>query len=401
MTSPRPLTVVCFASYFKGEDFLRECRRQGCRVILITAEKLAREAWPRESIDELRLMPDLSKRDDVIRGVSYLARTRDIDRIVPLDEYDVETAAALREHLRVPGMGETTARYFRDKLAMRLRARERALLVPEFTPVFTYDRVRDWLARVPPPWLLKPRASAATMGIRKLHEPEQLWQRLDELGDEQSFHVLERFVPGDIYHVDSIVSEREVLFSSVHRYGRPPMTVAHEGGLSTTRTVPRGSPQRRALQGMNRDLIAALGLVRGVTHAEFIEGRDDGRFYFLEIAARVAGAHIADVVAAATGLNLWVEWARIETATEERPYHLPPARELYAGSIISLARQERPDTSAYDDPEIVWRLERRHHAGLIVASPDPERVESLLESYARRFHTDFFATLPPAERPTA
>ena len=59
----------------------------------------------------------------------FLARTRLIDRIVPLDDYDVETAAALREHLRVPGMGDTTARYFRDKLAMRVQARDRGLQV--------------------------------------------------------------------------------------------------------------------------------------------------------------------------------------------------------------------------------------------------------------------------------
>jgi hypothetical protein len=69
--------------------------------------------------------------------------------------------------------------------------------------------------------------------------------------------------------------------------------------------------------------------------------------------------------------------------------------------VISLARQERPDTSAYDDPEIVWRLDKRHHAGFVVASDDPARVASLLESYARRFAEDFLATLPPPEKPTS
>src|SRR5262249_21258530 len=101
----QPLTILCLASYEKGEAFLRECKRQGCRVILITVEKLCDANWPREAIDEVFYMPDGYSRDDIIKGVSYLARSQIIDRIVPLDEYDQETAALLREHLRVPGMG--------------------------------------------------------------------------------------------------------------------------------------------------------------------------------------------------------------------------------------------------------------------------------------------------------
>lgn len=395
------MTILCMASYEKGEEFLRECKRQGCKVLLLTVEKLGQAPWPRESIAEVFLMPDLSHLDDVIRAVSYLARTQAIDRIVPLDEFDVETAAAVREHLRLPGMGGTTARYFRDKLAMRVAARDRGIPVPDFCPVLNYDQLRDYMARVPPPWLLKPRSEASAIGIRKIRAPDDLWPILDQLGDLQSFSVLERYVAGDIFHVDSIVSDATVLFAAAHGYGHPPMNVAHEGGIFTTRTLPRGSEEERALHGVNRDVIRALGLMRGVTHTEFIRGRDDGRFYFLEIAARVAGAYIAEVIAAATGLNLWAEWAKIECATKERPYRLPEHRQDYAGSVICLARQEHPDTSAYDDPEIVMRVNKRHHAGLIVASPDHARVKELVESYSQRFREDFFATLPLPDKPTS
>jgi hypothetical protein len=78
----------------------------------------------------------------------------------------------------------------------------------------------------------------------------------------------------------------------------------------------------------------------------------------LEIAARVGGANIAETVEAATGLNLWAEWASIEIAGEDGSYNVPPHQDDYAGVIISLARQEYPDTSAIDDPEIVYRLNK-------------------------------------------
>jgi biotin carboxylase len=401
MTVSRPLTILCLASYEKGAEFMRECKRQNCRVLLLTSESIAGVEWPRESIDGIFLMPDVNKKwklDDVIKGVSYLARTEMIDRIVALDDFDLETAAALREHLRVPGMGETTTRYFRDKLAMRMRAQEAGIPVPDFVHVLNYESLRDFMAQVPSPWLLKPRFEASATGIQKLHSPDELWSAIEELGDRQSFYILERYVPGDIFHVDSIISEKEIIFAAAHRYGSPPLDVAHEGGVFTTSTILHDSDDERALLSLNSEVLNAKGLVRGVSHTEFIKGREDERFYFLETSARVGGANIVELVEAATTINLWAEWAKIEIARGEQDYQLPPLRQDYAGLIVSLARQEHPDTSAYADEEIAWRMNKHYHAGLIVKSSDPARVADLLEDYTKRFYNDFFAREPLPER---
>jgi biotin carboxylase len=401
MTDSRPVTILCLASYEKGAEFMRECKRQGCRVLLLTSESIASADWPRESIDEVFLIPDKNKKwrlDDVIKGVSYLARTERIDRIVPLDDFDLETAAALREHLRVPGMGETTTRYFRDKLAMRMRASESGIPVPEFIHVLNYEQLSDFMARIPPPWLIKPRFEASATGIRKLNSAEEFWQAVEELGDRQSFYLLERYVPGDIYHVDSVISEKEIIFAAAHKYGTPPLNVSHEGGVFTTSTVERGSEDERALLAVNQEVLKTKGLVRGVSHTEFIKGREDGQFYFLETSARVGGANIVELVEAANGINLWAEWAKIEIARGESQYQLPPLRHDYAGLIVSLARQKHPDTSPYTDKEIVWRMNKHYHAGLIFMSPDQSRIAHLLDEYTSRFYKDFFATHPLPER---
>ncbi|MGD2078005.1 MAG: ATP-grasp domain-containing protein, partial [Chloroflexota bacterium] len=321
---------------------------------------------------------------------------------VALDDFDVETAAALREHLRIPGMGDTTARYFRDKLAMRMQAQEMGILVPKFTPVFNHGEIRAFTHEVSPPWVLKPRSQAGAMGIRKVFGDDELWRTLEELGDKASHFVLEQFVEGDIFHVDAIVSEREAVFAEVHRYWRPLLAVSHEGGVFITRTVGRQSREAKKLRDLNRNLMEALGMVRGVTHTEFILGAEDNRFYFLETAARVGGANIAELVEHATGINLWAEWAAIELGDIRGvAYELPPAESDYAGILICLARQEHPDTSAYDDSEVVWRLDKKNHAGLIVASPDQARIEELLADYSRRFATDFLAYVPPLEEAPA
>ncbi|HYW47693.1 MAG TPA: ATPase [Bryobacteraceae bacterium] len=393
------MTFLCLASYEKGHEFLRESKRQGCGVLLLTSLSLKDKArWPADSIDEIFYMPDHDhkwNRQDTLKSVSFLARTRAIDRIVALDDFDVDVAAMLREHLRVPGMGETTVRYFRDKLAMRMKAAEAGIRVPAFVHVLNYDRLRGFLDRVTPPWVLKPRSMAGALGIRKIHSADELWPLLDALGDLQSNYLLEQFVPGDIFHVDTIVYERQIRFAIASGYGRPPMEVSHEGGVFTTRVLERDSEDARQLLEVNQQVMPAFGMVRGVSHTEFIRAREGGGIYFLETSARVGGAHIAELVEAATGLNLWAEWAKLEVAGGQGGYAPPEARQDYAGLLVCLARQEHPDTSAYSDPEIVWRMDRPNHVGLIVKSPSAGRVRDLLGQYVERVQRDFLAFVPP------
>jgi biotin carboxylase len=399
MPESRPLTLLCITTYEKGQDFMRECKRLGCKVLLLTAEKLRDADWPHESLDDTFYLPAELPLADIIQAVTHLAQTHKLDRIVALDEFDMETAATLREHLRVPGMGLTTMRYFRDKLAMRMRALDRGVSVPDFVPVFNHNDIRYYLENVRGPWVLKPRQEASAIGIKKIHNSDELWTILEQLGNKQSNYLLEKFVPGEVYHVDSVVSENEVVFANVSKYGKPPMNVAQGGGVFTTFTVSRGTDADTGLRTINRELIAALGLMRGVAHTEFIQAHEDGHFYFLECAARVGGAYISEMVEAATDINLWREWARIEIAGGDGTYKLPPVREEYAGVVLSLARQENPDTSAYNDPEVCLRIKKHHHAGLVLRSYDPERVRSLLENYAPRFVQDFLAVEPPREKP--
>ena len=400
MAEKRPPTFLCITTYEKGQEFMRECKRSGCRVLLLTAEKLRDADWPRESLDDTYYLPEEIPLADIVKAVTHLARNEKLDRIVALDEFDMETAATLREHLRIPGMGLTTMRYFRDKLAMRMRALDRDIRVPDFVPVVNHADIQYYLDHVPGPWVLKPRQEASAIGIKKIHAPHELWPLLEQLADKQSNYLLEKFVPGDVYHVDSVISENEVVFANVSKYGKPPMNVAH-GGVFTTFTVPRGSEDDRSLRDTNRELISALGLLRGVSHAEFIRAHADGNFYFLECAARVGGAYISEMVETATGINLWREWARIEIAGGDETYKLPPASEDYAGVILSLAKQENPETSTYNDPEVFLRIKKHHHAGLVLKSSDPHRIPVLLENYAQRFAHDFMAVEPPRDKPTA
>ena len=402
-TENRPLNVICLATYFKGTDFLHECKAHGCHVILITKEKMLREDWPRESLDDLIAVPNDAGPPLFIDLLAFIGRKIRIDRVVALEEFDVVTAALMREHLCLPGLSSSGAKVFRDKLSMAVHSQRAGINVPEFVPLVNTEEVDEYMKRVPGPWVIKPRSDVSAIGIRKVNEPAEVWRAMDEMNERKnlreraSYYVLARFIPGEVFHVDSVVNDGRVVFAGTNQYGRPPMQVAHLGGAYVSRTLPRGSENEKTLLATNKKLVRALGLERGATHAEFIKSDADGKFYFLEIAARVGGAYIAEVLEAASGVNLWREWAKLEIA--EGPAKITPPRKEYAGIILSLAKQEYPDTSAYVDEEIVHRVKKRHHAGLIVRSPRLERVNELLDEYGRRFAEDFVAVAPPPERP--
>jgi biotin carboxylase len=398
----QPLNIICLATYFKGGDFIRECKQQGCKVTLITKEKMLKEDWPRDCLDDVYAVPNDAGPPLFIDLVAHLAKQQKPDRIVALEEFDVMTAALIREHFCLPGMNSSTAKTFRDKYRMAETARLAGLDVPDFVPLINPAEINEFMERVPPPWIIKPRSDVSAIGIRRVESSDEVNRAIAEMNEREhlreraSYYLLARFVAGEVFHVDSLVNKGRVSFAGVNRYGRPPLQVAHHGGAYVSRTVAHGSSDEKTLLEINRKLVKAQGLQQGATHAEFIKSDADGRFYFLEIAARVGGAYIADVLEAASGLNLWREWAAIEISEGKSKSAKP--RKDYAGIILSLAKQETPDTSAYDDPEIVYRVKKKHHAGLIVKSNKLERVEELLTSYSERFADDFVAVVPPLEK---
>jgi hypothetical protein len=156
--------------------------------------------------------------------------------------------------------------------------------------------------------------------------------------------------------------------------------------------------ERKELEVLNNALLMAFGYDQGVSHAEFLQSETDGQFYLLEVACRVGGAYIANVLEHACGFNLWREWAKLETATEEHPYPVPKLRKEYAGITLALANVDVPDTSGYGDDEIVYRVNKPKHVGLIFRSKTQKRIDELISVYTDRITTDFLAVAPVKER---
>lgn len=392
--SDRTLNFLCVSTFFKGEDFLKACKAQGNNVYLLTKKELEHEEWPRESIDDIFYIDDWND-EHVMNGIAYQFRSVNFDRFVALDDFDVEKAALLREHFRMPGMGQTTGRYFRDKLAMRIQAQDKKIPVPAFTALFNDDAINLFTDTVPAPWLLKPRSEASATGIKKVHSKGELWELIHSLGDDRHKYLVERFAPGDVYHVDSLNYDNGVEFTRVSQYLDTPFEVAHGGGIFRSHTVSFDLKDDKALKKMNKRIMKAFGMRHGASHTEFIKSKETGEYFFLETSSRVGGANLAEMVEASSDINLWGEWARIEDAVlKGYGYELPKVNDKYAGIVVSLSRFEHPDTSSFTDSEIVWRMNKPWHIGLIVAADTRERVLELLDHYTQRIGNEFHASAP-------
>jgi hypothetical protein len=396
------MTILCISCYFKGSDFMRASKEAGNTVYLLTSKSLENDPWPRESIDEFFFM----EKDDntpenighLAEGLAWLMRSRKVDRIVALDDFDVEKAAYFREEFRIPGMGQTTARYFRDKLAMRVRAQSAGVPVPKFSPLFNDIELTEFANTIEFPCLVKPRGEASATGIKKVHSAEELWQHVHSLGEARHQYLVEQFRPGDVYHADAISVEGEVVFCQVSRYLSTPFEVAHDGGIFRSVSVPYDEEDAVRLRELTADVMQAFGMQFSASHTEFIK-LPSGEFVFLETASRVGGAHLAEMVEAATGVSLWAEWARLETAMAHEAEYNPPSRRYNeSGIVVSLSRFEHPDMTPFQDEEIVWKMTKKQHIGMIVAGKDPVRIRELLDNYADRIGKDYHAAAPAPEK---
>jgi biotin carboxylase len=396
--------IVCIASEHKGNDFFEECHEAGWRVTLVTREKLLDEPWLWTSISEVQTVRNEATTEDYIRAITNIAGARKIDRIVGIDEFDVLNAAKAREHLQIAGLGSFYALRFRDKLRMRRMAFEAGIPCPEFVGCFNQDEINSYLDSTPAPWIIKPRTEVNAFGIRKCVTKEQVWETLTELDnrhtwrDHPSQFLIEHFIEGRVFHVDSVVEGGKVIAAGVSQYGTTPMNVSHHGGVFTTSILSYKSKERKELEKLNKKLLKAFEYERGITHAEFLQSNTTGEFFLLEVAARVGGAYIANVLEQAAGFSLWREWARLEIADKANPYKPPKMRKDYAGITLALSKEEVPDTSHYTDSEIVYRVSKPKHVGLIFHSDKHERITELLEVYTERITQDFLAVAPTKER---
>jgi hypothetical protein len=165
--------------------------------------------------------------------------------------------------------------------------------------------------------------------------------------------------------------------------------------------LDKNSEEAKGLDQINKQVLDKFGIQNGATHSEYIRGTD-GRYYFLETSSRVGGAHIPDMVEAATGVNIWREWARLENALlEGTQYSVEETQKLFGGLIVALAKDKHPNTQNLQSDEVEKFLPIDYHIGIVYKAKTADIIEERLDQAAEVVTEQILNILPPKDKPTS
>lgn len=274
-----------------------QARETGLRVVAVDRNAEApglRLADVPEVVDfaDVDAVVDVARRERVDGAVTVSA-----DRAVPV-------VAAVTERLGLPSIGLDVARCMTHKVAMRRCLAEEGVPQPPFAAVRDLASSRAALAVTGVPAVLKPADSGGQRAVFRLESTGDLESNLHvALAESPTGEaIVEGFVEG--IELNGIVIARngtpEVLTLSDRL--RPPGVGFGVGWIHVYPSSIFGDQLARA-EHAAAHAVRALGLRDGIAFPQLIAA-PDGSVAVVEVAARIPGGQMADLVRHAVGVDL-------------------------------------------------------------------------------------------------
>ncbi len=233
------------------------------------------------------------------------------DRAVPV-------VAAVAEALGLPGIGTQTAHLLTHKRAMRDALGAAGLPQPPYATLCSAADVDAALAAVSFPAVLKPVDSGGQRAVFRIESREELERDLAEAVAESPTDeaLLEEFVGGIEMNGIVIARDGEPVLITLSDRLRPP---GIGFGVGWIHVYPPSIPpdQLRLAEEAAVESVRALGLRDAIAFPQLIASPDGG-VAVVEVAARIPGGQMADLVRHAVGVDL-VEVALRQALGEEVP----------------------------------------------------------------------------------
>lgn len=252
--------------------------------VLVTDKYAERPAYAFADVHEVVDIRDAE-------GTLAAARKHEIDGIVcDTTDVGVPIMAWVAEQLGLPGISHETALAFTDKLHMRERTSAAGVPGPAFRAIRHFADLVRAVDELGLPLVVKPSDSQGSRGVHVVRERAGLERCLADALQHTSGQVVlaETFLPGVEVTVEGVVIAGRPFVVGISDKGH----YAHRPEVANRLTYPAALPPHvlRRIGQVNADVVRALGMVDGVTHAEyFVDGED---VFLVEIAARGGGSHV-------------------------------------------------------------------------------------------------------------
>jgi biotin carboxylase len=292
---------------------IRHARERGLRVVAVDRNPDApgfAEADVAEAVDftDVAAVTDVARRHGVDGALTVSA-----DRAVPV-------VAAVTEALGLPSIGTATAHAMTHKIAMRARLGDVGVPQPRFAAVRNVREGKEALAHAGLPAVLKPADSGGQRGVFLLESEDDLeahlWSALHESPSGEA--IVESFHEGLELNVIAVARGGEVKVLTLSDRLRPPGIGFGVGWIHLYPASIFGDVLEEA-ERVAAVSVRTLGLRDGIAFPQLLVSEDGVRV--VEVAARIPGGQMADLVRHAVGVDL-VEVALKQALGEEVPDEL-------------------------------------------------------------------------------
>ena len=219
------------------------------------------------------------------------------DRAVP-------AVAAVAEALGLPGIGVDVARGLTHKVEMRRRLERAGIPQPGFGSAHSVEEAAAVIERIGLPVVIKPADSGGQRGVFMLDTVSELDARFAEshAGSATGEVIVEQFIDGVEMNAMAVVRDGDVVPLTVSDRLRPPGIGFCVGWIHAypASLEPARWPE---VDDIVLKTIDALGLRNGIAFPQLIVGQD-GVIRVVEVAARIPGGQMGDLVRHAVGVDL-------------------------------------------------------------------------------------------------
>jgi biotin carboxylase len=240
-----------------------------------------------------------------VAAVEAVGRKHEVDGVLTVSaDRAVPVVAELAARLGLPGIGRDVAHRMTHKIAMRRTLAEEGIPQPAFAAVRGLAEGRAAIETVGLPAVLKPVDSGGQRGIFRIDAPGDLESNLhaalaESPGQEA---ILERYVEGTEMNGIVVARQGEARLVTLSDRLRPP-GVGFGVGWIHVYPASIHSDQLELAERTAERSVEALGLGDGIAFPQLIAS-PDGRVSVVEVAARVPGGQMADLVRHAVGVDL-------------------------------------------------------------------------------------------------
>ncbi|MFP7279278.1 ATP-grasp domain-containing protein [Exiguobacterium indicum] len=299
-------------------NFLKHLKNHNMKKILIIEEGYEEVGGvPEGFFDEMYTVADIANYKQIEPIVSTLIKVHDISAIIATTENIIAVAGQLRSRFGIKGMQRNQAEAVRNKWIMKEMARQHGIQSPVTKIASSVREFEECIHEIGFPLIIKPIAGWATIKTYKISDMNQFNEFVKDWTSNPQSMLVEEFISGREFHVDSIVSKSNVEFTSVSEYLFNCLDVIENNKPLGSIAYSNHNQQEivEKLEAFNQSIIQALGITNAVCHAEMFV-MDNGEIYFGEIAARIGGiAVIPPIVLNTHGVDLFKAAIDVELGT--------------------------------------------------------------------------------------